>query len=197
MLTASSSNVIRLQTPEKNTRPRFGKVFCSDWLHSVADQVTSAEFHVLFMLSRHADDEYGTTRVSAGTIADACNLNRAYVQKVLRGLVGKGIIGREGGGTGPRNAAEYLLLADKNKVADFHDDLRDRRKARRAAFATDVDHLVQTLISDVGHDTAREFIDSFEGDDDAATAVLMKIATWRKEARRAYIEKILDRRHMR
>jgi hypothetical protein len=200
MLTAaSSSNVVPLRKGETNRAPEFGKVFCSDWLHSIADQVTSAEFHVLFMMSRHADQDHGAMQVSAQTIAFACNLNRSYVQEIMRSLVRKGLIDRGGGGKGPRNAAEYLLLADKNKVAEFHDDLRDRRKARRAIFnrAIDPDRLAQMLIDDVGVDTAVEFQDSFEGDDEAATAVLVKISTWRKEARCAYIEEILARRHRR
>jgi DNA-binding MarR family transcriptional regulator len=160
VLTQSSSNVVPLKRSETKSRPAFGKVFCSDWLHSIADQITSAEFHVLFMLSRHADDEFGTTRVSAQTIGFACGLSKQYTQEVMRSLAKKGLIGREGGGNGPRNAAEYSLLADKKKVADFHDDLRDQRAERRAAFAREEQKVTKAKVRSDSEARIREVVQS-------------------------------------
>jgi DNA-binding MarR family transcriptional regulator len=197
MLTSSSSNVVPLRKSEPETkRPPFGKVFCSDWLHSIAAQVTHAEFHALFMLTRHANDQNGTTKVSAQEIGRAIGgMNKAYTQDVLRGLAEKGLISREGGGKGPGNAAIYTLEADAQEVAAFHDDLRKRRAERRAAWKPDTTQLADMLIADVGRAVAEQFRDSFEGDIDAAVAVLVKIKNWPKKARVAYIDQILERRH--
>jgi hypothetical protein len=55
--------------------------------------------------------------------------------------------------------------------------------------------LVQQLLDDVGRTMVVQFRDSFEGDDDAAIAILVKTASWPKKARVAYVEQILGRRH--
>jgi hypothetical protein len=124
----------RRPAPQERDRSTIYKSICSDWLHSIADQVTPTEGFILFLLSRHADQYDGTTKVSAETIGKSCGKTKQYTQDVLQSLASKGLITRTGGGKGPGNAAVYSLLADREKVADFHDDLSKQRAAKREAF---------------------------------------------------------------
>jgi hypothetical protein len=59
----------------------------------------------------------------------------------------------------------------------------------------DAEQLVQQLVDDVGLDVTLQFRDSFDGDDETATAILVKMTTWPKKARIAYVEQTLERRH--